>query len=178
MTVSELKRLLLADPNLKKLLTTFESSTHFDIDIKSVCQEMENLQKVRIANRVDTSQDDMIKQVIDNSCRDQSFRSRLAEISFRAFRSQSILSKSVSKVKRRLILAYKDDMYKVLKTQADRQQLVDEVMASLLAYINDMQQVAELANILITDIDKNAWSLKLVVEAVSIHAHKEHIVGH
>ena len=155
----------------------FERSSRFSIDTKSIVKEMENFQRIRLANRLDTSKDDLIKQIIDNSCRDQSFRSRLAEISFTAVRSQHILEKSIDSVRRKIVLNYKDELYSTLKTQSERQNAIDDIMSSLLAYINDMKQLSELANIYIMDIDKGAWSLKLMVEAISIHTHKEQIVG-
>ena len=176
-TVSSVRTIIKRDPDFRKLVNLFSKSGRFTVDIKSLSTEIGTIQKVRLANKVDTSNDAMLKQVIDNSARDQSFRSRLAEITFQAFRSQYMLTKSYDRVRRKVTLGHKDQIYKVLKTQGERQQLLDDIFGPVVAYINDMKHLSEMANIIIVDIDKSAWGLKLIVEALNIHAHKERLLG-
>ena len=162
------------DEKVVRLSKAFHKLGIYRIDAKSIETEMATIQSIRVANKLDVIKDDLVGQVIANSARDQGYRSRLAEMSFKAYRAKHKLSIAVDKLKRYLQVEYRSEISQTYKTQADRRDFIDSTLEEFVAFIRDMEHLGEQADLLIEDIDKNAWGLKLVLNAVEVHTQREH----
>lgn len=173
--MATLRQEIQGDDYFIKLRTMFETGKSFQIDPKSLLSEMARLQSIRISSRIDYK-GDFVRQLIETSSRDQSYRSRLAEIQFSAFRAKHVLSKSVARIRDYLLREYWTDIAKEYRTVKERSDFVDGVLVEFIEFCNDMDHLCSQADILIKDIDQSSWSLKLMRDAVEIHTKREHVL--
>lgn len=176
MDVSELKKLLRSDERYQRIKRSFDKAEIYQLDREVLLEEMRDIQAIRVSSKLNTLDPDMVKQVIDNSARDQYNRSRISEIKMTAFRAKFALEKTLRSLHKYMASEYYEEISEVFRTQSERKQILDLIFIRMRQFIDDMNHVMEQADILLVDIDKNAWGLKLIIDALAIHAQKEHVI--
>lgn len=173
--MSELRELVArvkANQHLVRASTSFAKSNK--IDVAKLLAEIEMMQSIRVANKLDVSATNLVEQLISSSARDTAYRSRVAEILFKATRTKHLITSRINNLRDILNLQYKDLLYSVYRTQADRNMFLDQNMREFSTYSDSLTKLIESARIVVDDIDKAAWSLKLILEAVSVHKKAEY----
>lgn len=146
------------------------------LNTTNLLDEIQNIQGIRVASRLDSSSDNLIQQLIKNSSQNAAFRSRIAEIVFVATRSKFLIEKKVERLKRLLSLEFSEELLQVFRTASDRAMLVEEVVKDLSMYVDSIKHLTEAATVILSDIDKNSWSEKLVLEAVTLYTQRDSVL--
>lgn len=171
-SLSSLVKSIQADARFRRLVNLFEESPLYKIPFKQLHEEIESLHRtrpVRILNRDDPR---FIEKIVDASIRDQSYRSRLTEISVQCYRSASSLQDALDAMRSHILFTFSSQM-KVIRTKDERLQVIDLAMAPLLKHVRQCDRLKTTAEMVIGDIDKAAWSLKLLVSSYELHSRPE-----
>jgi len=110
--------------------------------------------------------------IIEANTMDQGARGRLTEILVTCSRSVNTLERACTAMKQHLYLTFADDL-RALRTKDERMYVIDVCLSSFMRYIDKVQSVKDMANLIVTDIDKGSWSLKLSVSAMQVDKTRE-----
>lgn len=159
---------LKSDKRVERLFTMFDELPVYKLPIKQLKAEIETIHSVRASRFLNQHDPKFLEKIIDASIDDSSKRSRLVEISLQCFKSGNSMSEALEKMRRYLLMTYSDDIY-FARTKDERLHIVDTVLEPLFRFVAQTQAISKMADMVISDIDKTGYSLKLNVEAYKIH---------
>ena len=119
---------------------------------------------------------DLLKSILEENLKAQAYRSRLSEICIQCTRITAKIKIASEKLKDYIQVTYSESIKESGRTKEERSIVVNSLLHEANAYINRISSVVEMAEILIADIDKQHYSLKLTLDALSLHVNKEHIL--
>ena len=163
----ELRDKLRADKRCQRLMTLFQELPVYQIPIEDDLKEIEQIHKTRNIRFLSQASPRFIEAIVDASILDQSNRSRLVEISMRCFRAETSLNAALDPLRTYLLSKYAA-YFRSIRTREERRQVLDMALAPFLKFIGRTTEVRGLADMVIADIDKGAWSLKLLVSAYQL----------
>lgn len=164
-----LRAKLRADQRCARLMTLFQELPIYQIPTDDLTKEIEQIHKSRSIRFLTQSSPRFIESVVDASLLDQANRSRLTEISMSCFRAENTLNEALEPLRAYLLMTYSSDLTFV-RTKEERNQVISMALAPFIKFCSKSSQVRELANLVIADIDKGAWSLRLLVSAFQLKA--------
>lgn len=169
--MNSLISVLRKDKRVLKLKRTFDSVPYFNLPYETLIEEIENIHEVRKV-RVLKAKENSIDKIIQANIQDQSFRSRLVEISMNALKAQRRLDSAITSLTNYILIEYSENL-KVVKTKEERMRLLSISLEPFNRYLKRMNEIKEQADMVIHDIDKAAYSLKLTVDALKVSTQKE-----
>jgi len=170
--VQSIVLLLRKDPKYKRLKTTFATHENFRIDLPTLLEELETSHKIRKVRRLNPTDPEFVDKLIDASLDDQSKRSRATEILIRCVRSHSLLLNAVDNLRYHLLTTYSNEL-RPFSTKEERLQVVKMALRTFDVFLANVTVVKDSANLIVIDIDKSAWTLKGVVQAMELHVSRE-----
>lgn len=159
--VSVLKK----DSRYKRLKETFNSIPIFRMPVDQYIKEVESIHKLREIRRLNTSDPSFIDKVIKANVSDQGHRSRLTEIQMGCIKYISTLQNAIDSLRQHLLLTYSTEL-RSLKTKEERLGVVNIALRTFIRAIENVMQLKELSQLVVFDIDKASWSLRLTVDAI------------
>lgn len=170
--LSPIRTKLREDKRCQRLLTIFQESSIYKIAFEELTKEVMDIHKTRSIRFLSRSEGRFIEQIVDASLRDQSNRSRLAEISMQCFRAAASLEEALVPLQEYLIMTYGPEM-SFVRTKDERKQLVEMALRPFYKFIGQSKTLRSLTDIVIVDIDKGSWSLKLLISAYELQSRPE-----
>ena len=156
-----------ADKRCERLMTLFKELPIYQIPIDASLKEIEQIHKTRNIRFLTQSSPKFIESVVDASIMDQANRSRLTELSMACYRAETSLSEALDPLKSYLLLHYAEEFVGI-RTKDERNKILEVTLSPFLKFIAKTTQVRNLANMVIEDIDRGAWSLRLLVNAFQL----------
>lgn len=163
------------DRRCQRLLGIFQDSPIYKIAFAEFTKEVMDIHKTRSIRYLSRTEGRFIEQIVDASLRDQANRSRLAEISMVCFRAAASLEEALTPLQEYLIMTYGPEM-SFVRTKDERKQLVEMALRPFYKFISQCTTLRQLTDIVIVDIDKAAWSLKLLINAYELQNRPEQTI--
>lgn len=158
---------LRSDKRSQRLMGLFTELPVYQLPLDKFIVEIEQIHKTRSIRQLTQSSPRFIEALVDASILDQSNRSRLAEISMACYRAEHSLKEALEPLKAYLLMNYSVELSGI-RTKDERDKVLDMALAPFRKFINRTTEVREMCRIVIEDIDKGAWSLKLNVAAMQL----------
>lgn len=166
--LTPLRDKLRKDARCRRLNKLFQELPLYQVPADDWLSEIERIHKARAIRFLNTSNPRFIESVVDASVRDQADRSRLTEISMQCYKAESTLHEAVDTMRDYLLLTYSSDLAFV-RTKEERVKVINLALAPFLRFIERAQRVTNMADLVIKDIDKGSWSLRLLVDSYKLH---------
>lgn len=148
------------------------------LNVNNLLDEIGDIAEIRTKTALVFNQSsDSIKQIIDQNLKAQAYRSRLSEICVQCNRISSLVNLACEKIKDYINVTYSKEISSIGRTKEERGTVISSLMHTALEFISGLNSVIEMAEIIIADIDKQHYSLKLTIDALNLHVNKEHILG-
>lgn len=163
------------DRRCQRLLGIFNDSAIYRLAFESLTAEVMDIHRTRAVRFLSRNDGRFIEKIVDASLRDQANRSRLAEISMQCFRAQASLEEALTPLQEYLLMTYGPEM-SFVRTKDERKQLVEMALRPFYKFISQTQRLRELTDIVISDIDKAAWGLRLLVNAYELSNRPEQTI--
>ena len=171
MTVSrDLKPILRAmrsDPRYKRLKNSFDTLPVYQIAVDVMLEEIGTIHQMREIRRLNTSEPDFIDKLIKANTSDQAHRGRLTEIMMTCLKASQTLEQACTAMRQYFLTTYTNEL-RSFRTKEERVYIVDMALAQFKKYINQVGVLRETAKLVIEDIDKGSWSLRMTVQAMQI----------
>jgi hypothetical protein len=158
---------LRADKRCQRLYTLFQELPIYQLPIDDLVKEIEQIHSTRSIRFLSQSSPRFIEAVVDASLLDQSNRSRLTEISMKCFKAENTLTEALEPLKSYLLMTYAQDLA-FIRTKDERTQVLNMALFPFVKFIGRVQQVRTLANLVVEDIDKGAWSLVRLIDSMKL----------
>ena len=163
---------LRSDKRYKRLLESFDTSPAFRIPKESLAEEIKVIHELREIRRLNTNDAAFVDKVIKANTHDQAQRSRLVEIIVVCTRISNKLTEAIEALKQHYMLEYVDHL-RQFRTKEERNLVLNMALRKFIRFVNEVESLKEMANIVVLDIDKAAWSLKNTIEALKISSARE-----
>ena len=160
------------DERVKRFIKTVNRGK-VALDTTSMLNELEQLhaaKKIRVVTYKEVVRQGQ-KTLIKSGLQNQSYRSRCVEIKMKASRQYSVLSE------------HKDVLYKYIlsehrnkipgKTKEERNHYIDNILESANRLIYKLENVIEIADLVIDDCDKAAWVISQIVKTLELSTRPE-----
>lgn len=172
MTVTGVVQMLKKDKQYKRLLNSFNTLSIYNIPKENLINELKEIHSLREVRRLSPKEDRFIDKLVVANSHDQSARSRCAEIMLTCKHVTTRLEKAVESIKQYYVIEYADHL-RQFRTKEERSLVMNIALKKFIGYIDDVTAISEMSMIVISDIDKAAWSIRTSVEAVKIHSQRE-----
>jgi hypothetical protein len=166
--VSEIVRRLRADKRFVRLYVLFSEEALYKIPFKERMTEVENIHKTRSVRFLNPDSGKFVDALIEASINEQAQRSRLTEIHAQCIKASRTLSRGVEKLEEYLLIRYSTDIAGV-RTKEERVKLIRMAMSSFHQFLNEVDTLKEMTEIIIADIDKSSWRLRDIISAYQLH---------
>ena len=155
-----------ADKRVKNLLDDVRGG-NLSVDFESLLNELERLHKSRRVRNLDLKEIVGGKALEESLLQNQAYRSRAVEIKMLVLRRRLLLEARSLVIGNYIRLSYKEVLSEY-KTIADRSSVIDAILEPVTELANELSRVEEVAELLVDDIDKSAWTIKSLIDAVSL----------
>lgn len=158
-------------PAYQKLRRIVESSTA--LDVAEVLREIESLHSGRSTRTLSVRR---LKgsSIAAASLQDQSYRSRIVELNLGLTRNYNLLSTAIEAATEQLCMECRDALTTAgYRSRIDKEKYIRSRLGFAHNRLADMSNAIEIANLVIEDIDKAGWSLKLTKEVLELATRPE-----
>ncbi len=169
---SQLKDIIREDNRYKRLKESFDENKLFHMPIEQYLKEVESAHQIRPVRVLNPSDSHFVDKLISANTSDQSTRSRLTAIMMECVRASSTLQAATDSFREYVLMVYAEDL-KSLRTKDERMMLINATLSPFLRYVTKVNTLRDTIKLVVDDIDKACWSLKLSVEAYKIHSQRE-----
>lgn len=144
------------------------------IDLIKIDLELEDKMNKRVSLKVPKLSDDLdynaLKlMIIDNSIQSQVLRSRLCHLHIEIHKILKRLSDREETLRKYLFITYKAQLEQLgLKTQADKNYLIDSCFLDSALYVSELATLKESIQFLMEDLDKNLYTIKHLVSLLEL----------
>lgn len=173
--VSAIVKELRKDERYKRLKNAFDTAPIYQISVSKLLTEIDSLQALRKVRRLNSSDPKFVDRVIEANLYEQVARSRLTEIMMSCIRVQSTLNSAIESLKAYYLTSHSLTL-KSVRTKEERLQVINVVLSVFIKYVNKISMLKESANLVISDIDKTSWNLRLIIDAVKISHKPENVI--
>lgn len=165
--MSTFRILIKKDKRFLRLKKAFDELPQFNLPLEELLTEIESLNRLRLVRSLSSSSPDFVDKVIRASLNDQSVRSRLTEILSECLKASRALESAID-IFTDYALAHYEESLKSIRTKQERQTAVRSSLSDFRRYLDKVEHVRDAARLLIEDIDKSSWTLKLTIEALKL----------
>lgn len=167
-SASEVLRSLKKDSRFRRLNDAFNELPIYRIPIDNLLDEIEHLHKTRPVRTLNPEDGKFVDRAISACVRDQSIRSRCAEINVMCIKARSSLEKATTKLREYMLIRYSSDI-SMFRTKEERVIVINTAMSTFLQFIHRVSTIEACTAVIIEDIDKAAWMFKGIVSAYGLH---------
>lgn len=160
------------DKKYKKLEHSFNTLSIFSLPKDELITEIKTAHEVREIRRLSTEDPDFIDKLIKANVNDQSTRSRLAEIMVRCVQVTARLDNATDNLKKYFLVEY-SDLLRQFRTKEERMNVLNIVLQKYNKFIDDVKIISKMCEIVVSDIDKGAYSLQRNIAILEIHKKRE-----
>jgi hypothetical protein len=147
------------------------------ININTLMDEIRDVAELRTKTSLAfCAKQELLKKLMEENLKAQAYRSRLSEICVQSSRITVKLGMACEKLSDYVNVTYADEIRSLGRTKEERSVVVNSLLRSAYDFISSLESVVEMAEIVIADIDKQHYSLKLTLDALNLHVNKEHIL--
>lgn len=172
-TVKRVVELLRADKRYKRLLDTFNTASIYNIPLETLIEEVKRIHSLREIRRLSPRDADFVDKLINANTHDQSSRSRLTEILIQCVHVTLKLTNATDALKQHFLLEYSDQL-RQFRTKEERIMVLNIALRKFRTYIDNVENLKALTELVISDIDKGGWSLRNSIQALqATHGHRE-----
>lgn len=164
------------DEQYKKFIAVVNMNIEL-VNTSNLMDEVRDIAEIRTKSSIKFSaKESLLKNLMEENLKAQAYRSRLAEICVQSGRITGKLRIACDKLKDYINVTYSEEIQSFGRTKDERGVLVASLLSSAFEFISNLDSVVLLASIVITDIDKQHYSLKLTLDALNLHVNKENIL--
>jgi hypothetical protein len=158
------------DEHYKSFMSKVKSGV-FDVDFDLYIKEIENMHLTRSSRRMTIKRvlKNAQKQILTVSAQDSAYRSRCVEIKMSCLKRIFQLEEQSNALRRYLALTYIDNLNE-FSTEKFRNMAIDDVMKIPNRRIKKLEEIKVLADLVIEDIDATGWTIKRIIESLSLYA--------
>lgn len=160
------------DPKYKRLKKTFSEHENFRLPLDSLLDEIKSIHRDRKVRSLNPTDPKFVDKLIIANHDDQGKRSRVTEIMIRSLRAQALLQSAVDSLRFYLLTTFSVEL-RSFSTKEERTNIVNMALKPFEEFLVDVSVLKESAQLLVNDIDKTAWNLKLSLSALELHVAKE-----
>ncbi len=175
MVTRSLKPLIQAmkkDPKYKRLRGSFDTLPVYQLPTDTLITEVETQHKLREIRRLNSADPGFVDALIKANTNDQAIRGRVTEIVMACVKATSSLDDAVEALRYHLLMTFTDEL-KSFRTKDERVQVVNMVLMPFTKYTQKIAVLKEVAQLVVSDIDKGAWALRSSIEALKLHVSRE-----
>lgn len=165
--IRALKLTLSRDKRYMRLKNAFDTLPMFSIDTSALTDEVMLLNSMRQVRKLNSTSPDFIDRVIKAGLKDQSYRSRMAEILSESVRIRRTVETALDSFTDYAMTRFKDQLSSY-RSLSERQSLLRSLLTTEYKYLHDILTLQTVIQTLLEDIDKAHWTLKTIVEAVKL----------
>lgn len=165
--VRSVKDKIKADDLYEKLMNIYDLSKKF-VDCATVTQEIEMAHAARSVRHLNGAK---ATKLVKASQLDQATRSRAVELMMHTIKTLNPLDLAYRHCVQGLIVKYSKSIPATSK--ADKQSYVEFILQPVSRRIEELERIQELAELVISDIDKAAWSLSLSMNSITLGSKRE-----
>lgn len=166
--LERIKRKVNKDKKLTKLNERFDSHPSYNLPVRELYEEIENLHMTRKTRQLKRNSDSFTQDLMDGMLQDQSVRSRLTEIIMTCLSVTKSLRETLDNLSGYISVEYADEL-SILRTKAERTNFVDKhILATYYKYVRRVEKLRESAELVIVDIDKAGFNYKGLIEAAKM----------
>lgn len=174
--MKELKDRIQSDEKYAKFITTIRTNKQ-RINVNVLMDEIRDISEIRAKSSLAFApKEKLLQALLEENLKAQAYRSRLAEICVQSNRIISKLEIAVSKMKDHINVNYYEEIKSLGRTKEERNYVIVSLLGEATQYIDSLKDMIKMAEIVIMDIDKQHYSLKLTLDALNLHVSKEHIL--
>lgn len=139
------------------------------LSVADLHSEVTNLHSSRLVRSILVNDvfADQRRKIIEASLQNQSYRSRLVEIKTQIMRVLIDVQEACTKCKKHIGYQYFEAIAAVVRTQADRNSLVDMFFSSVDRKSAELEGLMAIINVIVEDIDQAGWSIKRISDLVA-----------
>lgn len=160
------------DQKYKRLRLSFDEAPMYQLPLDKLIEEVETAHKLRSIRRLNSQDPGFVDAVVVANTLDQGTRSRLTEILMSCARAISTLDRAVEALKQYLLITYSNEL-KSFRTKEERSMVINMALAPFIRYVERVETLKNIVDLVIVDIDKGGWSLRTSIEVLKIHTSKE-----
>ena len=165
-------RAIRADVKYKRLRENFNNLPIYQIAVDTLLAEISTLHQIREVRRLNTSDPHFIDRLIKANTQDQSSRGRLTEILMTCLKASQTLERACTALRHHILMEFTDEL-KSFRTKEERMYIIDMALSTFTRYIDRTKLLTDTARLVIDDIDKGSWSIRLSVQALQIDRKRE-----
>ncbi len=165
-------KLIKGDSKFKRLSKAFADSPIYNIPRERMLDEIKEIHELRESRRLNRRDPDFVDKLVEANIRDMASRSRLTAIIATCAETSDKLTLACKSLKQHMLLTYPEHL-RQYRTKEERILILDMAMRKYLNYVDQVNSIKEIAILVVNDIDKAAWSLKLIVETLKITSGRE-----
>lgn len=170
--ITRIKKKIKSHPRFTALQKVFRTSSLFKVTIEEHRREIRDLFKMRRFRTLSTSSNNFDKEFIAALVQDQSYRSRMVEITAEVGRARRALQNHIDKFVEFAAVAYAQDL-KVVGAAKERERFLNGIVRRYVDYGEDLANLIEEMDYYIKDIDKAGYAAKNLVEILSIQYRRD-----
>ncbi len=167
MSVKSFKRELGEDDNCRRFATVYKTAMAA-LNVERLEAEIRYLHSNRSARNLNAAK--ISPKILSTAnIEDLAARSRLTEIKLLAYRTEELLSISLSKVRNYVKTQYRDDIADISgSTKADREATLDVVFEGPVAFLGDLKSLSSQIDMIVKDIDQGSFNLRRLQDLLAI----------
>ena len=173
--IPALTKSLRKDARYQRMKESFQTLPLFNMPVVQYHKDLDLYHKSRPIRNLNPTSGKIIDQIVRASVDDQAFRSRIVAIMMECVRSSTTLQNAIDAYRDYVLVHYAEEL-KSLRTKEERMMVIKIATASFSKYVSKVQTLRDCCDLVVKDIDQAAWSLKLTVQTLEIHAKRENIV--
>lgn len=170
--VDELVSRIKSDDKYKRLYKIFSQNDLYNIPFQAWRDEVERIHKTRGIRILRQESGKFLDKVIDASIEDQANRSRLCELRLKCVRAEGALLEGVDALEEYLLLRYSSEMG-AIRTKDERNKVINLALRRFQKFLKEIKTLMDMTEIVISDIDKAAFSLQRIITAFELHSKPE-----
>lgn len=164
------------DEQYKKFADTIRMNVE-RINTSNLMDEIRDIAEIRTkTSLVFTAKTELLKKLMEENLKAQGYRSRLSEICVQASRISAKIDVACEKLRDYINVTYSEEIKNIGRTKEERNMVANSLLQQAYEFTSGMESAVEMAEIVIADIDKQHYSLKLTLDALNLHVNKEHIL--
>jgi hypothetical protein len=155
-----------------RLLETFNSAKLYNIPCESLISELKDIHSLREVRRLDTRDAEYVDKLLNANTHDQAQRSRCTEIMMRCVEVTEKLNRALAALKDYLLLEFSDHL-RPLRTKEERLLVIKVALRKFSRFLENVAVVKGVADLVIADIDKAAWSMRASTDILKVTRARE-----
>lgn len=172
----ELRSKIKKDEQYKKFASIIKMNIE-RINVTALMDEIRDIAELRTKTSLAfCAKNELLKNLMEENLKAQAYRSRLSEICVQSSRITAKINIACEKLRDYINVTYSEEIKVIGRTKEERNVVVNSLLHQAAEFTSGLESAVEMAEIVIADIDKQHYSLKLTLDALNLHVNKEHIL--